>query len=69
MIILQCFFFKAKIPPTENVCLWLGANVMLEYTLDDAEALLTTNMANANRNLGYVEHDLDYLRWSLSQTV
>lgn len=42
---------------------------MLEYTLDDAEALLTTNMANANRNLGYVEHDLDYLRWSLSQTV
>ena len=32
-----------KVPPTDKVCLWLGANVMLEYTLDDAEVLLKKN--------------------------
>lgn len=55
-------FAKAKVPPTNNVCLWLGANVMLEYTLEDARKLLTQNIAAAERNLGYVDHDLDFLR-------
>ena len=27
-------YAKAVIPPTDKVCLWLGANVMLEYTLE-----------------------------------
>ena len=35
--------FLVKVPPTDKVCLWLGANVMLEYTLDDAEVLLKKN--------------------------
>lgn len=43
--------------------LWLGANVMLEYTLEDAEKLLTSNMATAKKNLDCVEHDLDFLRY------
>lgn len=55
-------FAKARIPPTDNVCLWLGANVMLEYSLNDAKELLQQNIAAASRNLGYVEHDLDFLR-------
>ena len=27
-------YAKAVIPPTDKVCLWLGANVMLEYSLE-----------------------------------
>merc|ERR1719370_2720796 len=34
------FLLSEQVPPTDKVCLWLGANVMLEYTLDDAEVLL-----------------------------
>ncbi|CAH0586919.1 unnamed protein product [Chrysodeixis includens] len=62
-------FVKANIPPTENVYLWLGANVMLEYTLDDAEKLLSSNMATAKKNLACVEHDLDFLRdqWTTTE--
>lgn len=56
-------FLKAVIPPTENVCLWLGANVMLEYSLADAKDLLSNNMKMATKNLGCVEHDLDFLRY------
>lgn len=55
-------YAKAVIPPTNTVCLWLGANVMLEYGLDDAKELLQQNITAANRNLGYVEHDIDFLR-------
>lgn len=55
-------FAKAKILPTDTVCLWLGANVMLEYSLKDAKELLQQNIAAATRNLDYVDHDLDFLR-------
>uniref|UniRef100_A0A161MH09 Prefoldin subunit 3 n=2 Tax=Triatoma infestans TaxID=30076 RepID=A0A161MH09_TRIIF len=61
-------FMKASVPPTDKVCLWLGANVMLEYTLDDAMELLNKNIDTAKRNLGYVEHDLDFLRDQFTTT-
>jgi len=55
-------YMKAQIPPTDKVCLWLGANVMLEYCLEDADGLLSKNLSNATKNLSQVEHDLDFLR-------
>lgn len=61
-------YAKAVIPPTDKVCLWLGANVMLEYTLDDAQELLTKNIDAARKNLGYVEHDLDFVRDQFTTT-
>merc|ERR550519_258764 len=61
-------FAKATIPPTDKVCLWLGANVMLEYTLEDAEALLSKNLASAEQNLKEIAFDLDYLRDQMTIT-
>ncbi|XP_064604579.1 prefoldin subunit 3-like [Liolophura sinensis] len=55
-------YAKARIPPTEKVCLWLGANVMLEYNLDDAEKLLEKNYDAASRSLAQVEDDLGFIR-------
>lgn len=55
-------FLKATVPPTKNVCLWLGANVMLDYPLDEAEVLLKQNMESAETNLKCLEHDQDFLR-------
>lgn len=55
-------FMKATVPPTKRVCLWLGANVMLEFPLDEAEVLLKQNMQSADENLMCLEHDLDFLR-------
>ena len=42
------------------------ANVMLEYELDAAEALLNKNLANANTKLSQVLTDLDFLRYVTS---
>lgn len=55
-------FLKTAVPPTNTVCLWLGANVMLEYPLDEAEVLLKQNMDAASQNLNCLEHDQDFLR-------
>nr|CAG4645939.1 EOG090X0IRH [Lynceus sp. MCZ IZ 141354] len=59
---------KAVVDPSQTVCLWLGANVMLEYTLDDAQSLLDLNLDTANKNLGQVQHDLDFLRDQMTTT-
>lgn len=50
------------------MCLWLGANVMLEYSLEDAEAMLNQNRSNALKYLGEIAHDLDFLRDQMTIT-
>lgn len=55
-------YSKARIPPTDTVCLWLGANVMLEYPLEEAKALLTKNLTTSQSNLKQIEEDLEFLR-------
>lgn len=61
-------FVKTTIPPTKTVCLWLGANVMLEYPLDEAEVLLKSNYDSAIINLKCLEHDQDFLRDQITTT-
>lgn len=55
-------FLKANVAPTEAVYLWLGANVMLEYSLVEAKVLLKQNMDSATQTLKCVEYDQDFLR-------
>lgn len=59
---------KAQVPPTNCVCLWLGANVMLEYTLDEAVELLTTNSVNAKTTVANLDEDMAFLRDQLTTT-
>lgn len=37
-------FAKARVPPASNVNLWLGADVMLEYPIEEAESVLQANL-------------------------
>ncbi|KAL2186232.1 Prefoldin, subunit 3 [Thermothelomyces heterothallicus CBS 203.75] len=55
-------YAKAEIPPTDEVYLWLGANVMLSYPIDEAEALLESKLQAAKQSLSNCEEDLDFLR-------
>ncbi|RDD41075.1 Prefoldin subunit 3 [Trichoplax sp. H2] len=55
-------YAKATVPPTDNVHLWLGANVMLEYEIDDAIELLAKNLTSAEQSLAKMEEDLNFLR-------
>ncbi|KAI0116154.1 Prefoldin, subunit 3 [Hypoxylon sp. NC0597] len=55
-------YAKASIPPTDEVYLWLGANVMLAYPIDEAESLLTSKLAAAKQSYANCEEDLEFLR-------
>ncbi|KAF7943488.1 hypothetical protein EAE96_011412 [Botrytis aclada] len=55
-------YAKATIPATEEVYLWLGANVMLAYPIDEAEELLSNRLAAAKQSFANCEEDLDFLR-------
>ena len=46
----------------DKVNLWLGANVMLEYPLDEAVNLLTTKLKAAKESQTQVSEDLDFLK-------
>ena len=59
-------FCEATVAPTETVHLWLGANVMVEFELDEATALLTKNLTSAKTNL---ETTLEDLAWLKDQVV
>ena len=55
-------YARALVPPTEEVYLWLGANVMLAYPIDEAETLLDEKLSGAKQTLSNCEEDLDFLR-------
>lgn len=49
-------------PSTVTVNLWLGANVMLEYTQEEAIAFLEGNLNKAKVDLEHLEEDLAFVR-------
>ncbi|CAK7272522.1 peptide chain release factor 1 [Sporothrix epigloea] len=55
-------YAKATIPPTDEVHLWLGANVMLSYPIDEAQELLEQKLHAAQTSRRNCEEDLEFLR-------
>ncbi|KAI8010937.1 putative prefoldin subunit 3 [Camellia lanceoleosa] len=55
-------YSRARIEDTDSVCLWLGANVMLEYSCEEATDLLQKNLENARASLEVLVTDLQFLR-------
>lgn len=57
-------YAKATIKPASisEVYLWLGANVMVAYPLDEAEELLQGKLDKARDSLAAAEEDLEFLR-------
>ena len=46
----------------EKVGLWLGASVMVEYTLDEAVELLVKNLTGAQENMENILEDIAWIR-------
>ncbi|KAI5801414.1 prefoldin subunit 3 [Peziza echinospora] len=59
-------YAKAKVTAGEDVYLWLGANVMLSYPIDEAEELLVGKLSAAKGSLDNCEEDLDFLRQQIT---
>mmetsp|Transcript_80681 Transcript_80681/g.227008 ORF Transcript_80681/g.227008 Transcript_80681/m.227008 type:complete len:313 (-) Transcript_80681:68-1006(-) len=59
---------KASATATNCVCLWLGANCMLEYTLQEAQELLVHNEEAARTLLITLDDDAAFLRDQMTTT-
>ncbi|UZJ54185.1 hypothetical protein CBS101457_003505 [Exobasidium rhododendri] len=55
-------YAKAHIRPVDSVNLWLGANVMLSYPLEEAVSLLQARLNGSEKSLTTIKEDLDFLR-------
>ena len=53
---------RAAVKCDGTVCLWLGANVMVEYSYDAAIVMLERNYANAEAKLGETNDDIGHLK-------
>ncbi|KAF1956804.1 Prefoldin, subunit 3 [Byssothecium circinans] len=58
----ETLFAKAEVPPTDEVYLWLGANVMLAYSVPEAEELLSSKLETARHSLATCQEDMEFLR-------
>jgi len=58
----ETVFAEAVIPKTDRVALWLGCNVMVEYSLDEALELLNKNYTLAIQRLDEINEDLAFLK-------
>eukprot|EP01013_Petalomonas_cantuscygni_P018025 TRINITY_DN3533_c0_g1_i1.p1 TRINITY_DN3533_c0_g1~~TRINITY_DN3533_c0_g1_i1.p1 ORF type:complete len:220 (+),score=40.73 TRINITY_DN3533_c0_g1_i1:33-662(+) len=56
------FYAQASIANPKTVGLWLGADVMVEYTFADARKLLRDNLATARKSLSDALEDLAWVR-------
>ncbi|KXZ52185.1 hypothetical protein GPECTOR_10g815 [Gonium pectorale] len=61
-------YAKGKIKGATTVNLWLGADVMLEYPLEEARTLLEENEANCRANLKTNEESMAYIKDSITTT-
>ena len=53
---------KAEVNVPDSVFLWLGANVMCEYKMDEAKALLNQNLLNAKNQIKKNNTDLEFIK-------
>jgi hypothetical protein len=56
-------YARAEIDCSMNIVnLWLGANVMLEYTYEEALEFLTSSISRAEQEYQHVKADLSFVR-------
>ena len=52
--------------PVDKVALWLGADIMMEYPLDEAIELLHTQIKDCEEKLSEAEQDVEFLRENIT---
>ncbi|KAJ3426371.1 prefoldin subunit [Anaeramoeba flamelloides] len=61
-------YVNAEIEKCQSVCLWLGANVMMEYPLEEAEKVILKNLESAKKTLEILKKDLGFLKDQITTT-
>ena len=57
-------YSKARVSDVSSVNLWLGANTMVEYPLEEARVLLETNLSHCKANIATAHADIALIQVS-----
>jgi prefoldin alpha subunit len=55
-------YVQAKLHKSDKVALWLGANVMVEYSFDEAIGILQSSLESATKSLEQTYEDYAFLK-------
>ncbi|XP_953848.1 prefoldin subunit 3, putative [Theileria annulata] len=66
--ISDTLYSEARIPYTESAFLWLGANTMVEYPIDDAIKLLTDQHDGIELLIDSINLELDWIKRQITCT-
>ncbi|TNJ28771.1 putative Prefoldin subunit 3 [Giardia muris] len=61
-------YARARIPRTDRISLWLGSGVMVEYPPEEARALLSKNLAEADAAITDLEQNIQFLKEQATTT-
>ncbi|MFH4977987.1 hypothetical protein AB6A40_004696 [Gnathostoma spinigerum] len=61
-------FTKVRVDNPEKVHLWLGANVMVEYSLSEARAIIEKNLRQAENVIEEITKELDFVKDQITTT-
>ena len=62
----ETLYAKASVEPGAKVHLWLGANILLEYELEEAKTLLESKLQDNKNALERIRHDQKFTREQLT---
>lgn len=60
--IVNGLYAKAKITNNQKVGLFLGSNVMVEYSVEEARSLIQKNVGEIEKQIEDLEHNLEVLK-------
>ncbi|KAI8872487.1 hypothetical protein GQ42DRAFT_161280 [Ramicandelaber brevisporus] len=55
-------YAKVRVEPLDSVMLWLGANIMLEYPIEEAYAFVSNQLSTAQKSLKDAKEDISFLQ-------
>ena len=61
-------YAQAKVNPSGKCCIWLGANIMIEYTYEEAEKMLSANLETVKKKFQDADEDLSHVKDQLTTT-
>ncbi|GAM20770.1 hypothetical protein SAMD00019534_039450, partial [Acytostelium subglobosum LB1] len=61
-------YSSAEVSKPKSVYLWLGANVMLEYSFDEAKQVLSNNKKSVDKQLRDTVQDLGFIKDQITTT-
>ncbi|EZG69200.1 prefoldin subunit 3 [Gregarina niphandrodes] len=60
--VADCLYTRARVTEPQKCFLWLGSNVMMEYTPEEAEAVVGKNLATTKENIEDILENILALR-------